>query len=83
MGVVREILLLPVAPLRGTLWVAERILETAEGEFYNPGVIRRELEQVDALRQSGEITEDEAEEWEETLIDRLIESRHRPGAREG
>lgn len=83
MGLFREVALLPVAPLRGTLWVAERVLEKAEEDYYNPGLIRREIEQVDQMRAAGEISEDAAEEWEESLIERLIESRRRPGARGG
>lgn len=83
MGLLREVALLPVAPLRGTLWVAERVLEKAEEDYYNPGLIRREIEQVDQMRAAGEISEDAAEEWEESLIERLIESRRRPGARGG
>ncbi len=83
MGLIKEVGLLPVAPLRGTLWVAERVLEKAEEDYYNPAWIRREIEQVDQLRANGEITEDVADEWEDTLIERLIESRRRPGARGG
>ncbi len=83
MGLLKEVVLLPVAPMRGTLWVAERVLEKAEEDYFNPGLIRREIEQVDELRRSGEITDDEADEWEESLIERLIESRRRPGARGG
>lgn len=83
MGLLKEVALLPVAPLRGTVWVAERVLEKAEEDYYDPGRIRREIEQVDQMRHDGEISEDEAEEWEESLIERLIESRRRPGARGG
>lgn len=83
MGLLKEVLLLPAAPLRGTVWVAERVLEKAEEDYYDPGRIRREIEQVDELRRSGGISDEAAEEWEETLIERLLESRRRPGARGG
>ncbi|WEV78835.1 gas vesicle protein GvpG [Janibacter cremeus] len=83
MGLIKEVLLLPAAPLRGTVWVAERVLEKAEEDYYNPGLIRREIEQVDQLRRTGEISDEAAEEWEDALIERLIESRRRPGARGG
>lgn len=82
-GLLKEVVLLPVAPMRGTLWVAERVLEKAEEDYFNPGLIRREIERVDELRRAGEISEAEAEEWEESLIERLMESRRRPGARGG
>ncbi len=80
MGLLKEVALLPAAPLRGTLWVAERVLDQAEEDYYDPGRIRREIEQVDDLRRTGEISEEAAEEWEESLIERLLESRRRPGA---
>lgn len=83
MGLLKEVLLLPAAPLRGTVWVAERVLEKAEEDYYDPGRIRREIEQVDELRRTGGISDEAAEAWEETLIERLLESRRRPGARGG
>lgn len=83
MGLLKEVLLLPAAPLRGTVWVAQRVLEKAEEDYFNPGLIRREIEQVDQLRSTGEISDEAAEEWEDALIERLIESRRRTGARGG
>jgi len=83
MGLLKEVLLLPAAPLRGTVWVAERVLEKAEDDYFNPGLIRREIEQVDELRRAGDISDEAADEWEEALIERLLESRRRPGARGG
>lgn len=81
LGLLKEVVLLPAAPVRGTLWVAERVLDKAEEDYYDPGRIRREIEHVDELRRTGEISDDAAEEWEESLIERLLESRRRPGAR--
>ena len=83
MGLLKEVVLLPGAPLRGTLWVAERVLEKAEEDYYDPARIRREIEQVDALRAAGDISDEAADEWEDALVERLIESRRRPGARGG
>ncbi len=77
MGLFTGLLTLPLAPVRGTVWVAEKIQEEAERQFYDPGVIRRELEEVETLRQAGEITDEEAEEYEDELVERLMESRRR------
>lgn len=82
MGLFTGLLTLPLAPVRGTAWVAEQVLEQAESQYYDPTVIRRQLEQVDELRSSGEITEDEAEAMEDALVERLMESRRR-GVRKG
>lgn len=42
-------------PVRGTVWLAEQILEVAEREYYDEEVIRAELDEVEALRKAGEI----------------------------
>ena len=77
MGLIKGLLTLPLAPVRGTVWVAEQVQEEAERQYYDPAVIRRELEEVERLRTAGEITEDEAEELEDALVERLMESRRR------
>jgi len=82
MGLFTGLLTLPLAPVRGTIWVAEQVLDEAERQFYDPAVIRRQLEQVDEMRRRGEISEDEAERMEDDLVERLMESRRRRAARE-
>jgi hypothetical protein len=82
MGLFTGILTLPLAPVRGTVWIAEQVLEEAERQYYDPGSIRRQLEDVDELRQQGVISEEDAEEVEDELVARLLESRRR-GAGEG
>ena len=77
MGLITGILGLPLAPLRGTVAVAEQIRKQAEGEFYDPGRIRAELERVEEMRQSGELSEDEATHWEDVLVERLMIGRDR------
>ena len=81
MGLVTGLLTLPMAPVRGTVWLADKVLEQAEREYYDPGTIRRQLEEVDELRSSGTISDEDAEEIEDELVARLRESRRR--AREG
>ena len=75
MGLLTGILTLPLAPLRGTVAIAEQIRQQAEEAYYDPAAIRRELEQVVQLRTDGEITEDEATAWEDQLIERMMISR--------
>lgn len=83
MGLLTGLLTFPLAPVRGTVWVAEQVLEEAERQFYDPARIRRQLEDVDALREAGEISEEEAEQVEDELVERLMESRRRQRAGEG
>lgn len=83
MGLFTGILGLPLAPLRGTLWVAEQVLAQAEEEYYDPARIKEQLEAVERARAAGELTDDEATEIEDALVDRLIESRSRTTHQEG
>ena len=82
MGLITGILGLPLAPLRGTVAIAEQIRQQAEDEFYDPARIRAQLEDVDRARADGEISEDEAVQIEDELVDRLMVARSRP-RREG
>jgi len=81
-GLITGILGLPLAPLRGTVAIAEQIRQQAEDEFYDPARIRAQLEDVDRARADGEISEDEAVQIEDELVDRLMVARSRP-RREG
>ena len=81
MGLITGILGLPLAPLRGTVAAAEQIRRQAEDEFYDPGRIRRQLAVVARPRASGELSDEEADAWEDELVGRLMVGRSRP--REG
>ncbi|MBF8185420.1 gas vesicle protein GvpG [Nonomuraea sp. K274] len=59
MGPLGLILGLPLAPVRGLVWLAERIQEQAELELHDPTSIRHQLEEIEAARRAGEITEEE------------------------
>ena len=78
MGLITGILGLPLAPLRGTMAVAEQVRRQAEKEYYDPVRIRQQLEAVDRQRETGELSEEEATAWEDELVERLMESRSRP-----
>ncbi|HEY0474580.1 MAG TPA: gas vesicle protein GvpG [Kribbella sp.] len=77
MGLITGLLTLPLAPLRGTIAIAEQVRRQAEREFYDPARIRRQLERIDQLRASGDLTDEEAEELENELVERLLTSRDR------
>ncbi|GAA3677026.1 gas vesicle protein GvpG [Nocardioides ginsengisoli] len=81
MGLITGILTFPLAPVRGTVAVADQILRHAEDRYYDPAAIRRELEEVDRLRQDGRIDEDTAVAWEDELVERLMigQERNRHG----
>lgn len=72
MGLLTGLLGLPLAPIRGTIWVADQVLQEAERQYYDPAAIRRSLEEIEQARQRGDLSEDEARAQEEELIERLL-----------
>ena len=72
MGLITGLLLLPVAPVRGVLWIAEKITDEVTRQYYGEGAIAKQLRQVDDARKSGQIDEEEAARREQELIDRRI-----------
>jgi hypothetical protein len=77
MGLFSALFTAPLAPLRGTVWVAEQIYQEAERQHYDPGSIRRQLRDVEAARSSGDLDPEEASEMERELVARLMESTRR------
>jgi hypothetical protein len=65
------LLTLPLAPVRGTVWVAERLLEEAERELNDPAAIERQLAEAEAAHERGELTDDELADLEDELLRRL------------
>ena len=72
MGLITGLVTLPLAPVRATMWIAERLLEEAERELDDPENIERLLDDAEARFESGEISEDEFEVIEDELVRRLI-----------
>jgi Gas vesicle protein G len=71
-GLISGLLTLPLAPVRGTVWLAERIQEQAEEELYDESAIRAGLLEIDAARQAGVMDEQELADAEDALIERLM-----------
>lgn len=74
MGLFTEVLLLPLAPVRSVIWVADRLQEAAENELRDPAMLRARLALLNDAYEQGEIEEAEFEREEEHLLD-LLESR--------
>lgn len=77
MGLISGLLTLPLAPVRGTVWVAEQVLDEAERQYYDEGAILGQLQDIEAARADGTIDEDDAARAEEALVERLLEGRAR------
>ncbi|WP_329025896.1 gas vesicle protein GvpG [Streptomyces sp. NBC_00690] len=71
MGLISGILLLPLAPVRGVVWVAERFQDAAERELNDPAVLRAQLCELNRELDDGCISWEEFEAEEDRLLDRL------------
>ena len=72
MGLITGLLTLPLAPVRGTMWIAEVVLAEAEKQQYDETPILNALQEVEASRAEGELTEQQAQEAEDALLEQLI-----------
>ena len=71
MGLFTGLLMLPLAPVRGTVWIAEQIAEEAARQMDEGRTIRRQLAEVELRYERGELTIEELEEIEDELLERL------------
>ena len=71
MGLVTGLLLLPLAPVRGTIWIAEQLAEQAALELDNERSIRRRLAEAERDLELGLLSAEEYEAYEDALLDRL------------
>ena len=77
MGLITGLLTLPLAPVRGTIWLAEQLANAAEAELYDEDKIRRELLELDMLEADGLLQADERRMREDELLARLSIARRR------
>jgi hypothetical protein len=71
MGFLTGLLLLPLAPVRGTIWLAERLMEVAEREVDSEATFKRLLVEAEIAFEAGELSEAEYEQVEDELLERL------------
>ena len=79
MGLLSEILLLPLAPVRGVTWVAEQVRDEATRQEDAPQELHAALAELDRQREAGELSADEADAREEALLQRLLGEPGPPG----
>ncbi|MFF3485375.1 gas vesicle protein GvpG [Streptomyces sp. NPDC002701] len=78
MGLITGLLTLPLAPVRGVVWVAEKLNDAAERELHDPAVLRTQLAVLNQEFEDGDIGLAEFEREEERLLDRLHAARACP-----
>ena len=67
---------LPLAPIRGVIWIGELIQEQVEQEQRDPAAARRALEEAEEARARGELSADEEAEVQHQVLRTMT----RPGA---
>lgn len=75
MGLFTGLLTLPLAPVRGVVWVAEQVAEEAERQLYDEDQIRAELLQLELDADDGLVADEERAAREEELLSRLATAR--------
>jgi hypothetical protein len=71
MGLITGILTLPLAPVRGTVWLAEQLAEQARQELDEGRTIRQQLAEAERRHELGELSDEELEAIEDELLERL------------
>ncbi|MFI2279310.1 gas vesicle protein GvpG [Nocardia beijingensis] len=70
-GVVTSILSLPLAPVRGVIWLGELIQDQVDQKMHDPALMRRELEEIDAAAAAGQLSEEERRQAQQAVLDRM------------
>ncbi|MEM1020512.1 MAG: gas vesicle protein GvpG [Sphingomonadales bacterium] len=74
MGLLTKLLTFPISvPAAGMKGLFVKIYETVEGQYYNAEAVRAQMVALGDQLDAGEISEEEFEELEEQLLDRLDE----------
>ena len=77
MGLLKGLVTLPLAPVRGVVWIADRLAQAADEELHGEATTRRRLDELQASWDLGEISDEEFERAERELIGQLLEARRR------
>ncbi|MFI6600248.1 gas vesicle protein GvpG [Nonomuraea sp. NPDC050536] len=72
MGLIGLLFGWPLAPLRGVIKLGEVIQEEAERQLHDPAVVRRKLEAIEAAMAEGRISEEQAAEQTEQVLQGMI-----------
>jgi hypothetical protein len=71
-GLIAALLTLPLAPVRGAVWLAQIIQAEAESQELDEPSILLALEELELAREAGDFSEEEIEQAEDVLVERLM-----------
>lgn len=75
MGLFTGLITLPLAPVRGVVWLGETLAREAQRQWTDPVAVRAELDAVHQRWLAGELPDDERDRMEDALLQRLIAGR--------
>jgi Gas vesicle protein G len=80
-GLLTGLITLPLAPVRGVVWIAEQVLDQAtQQQQSDPAEVYQQLAELDAAREAGAIDAEECAAAEEALVASLMRERGRISA---
>jgi protein-arginine kinase activator protein McsA len=71
-GILTSLLTFPYAPVRVVTSLAKVLHREAERELYGSASIRRQLEELDEALESGALSQEEYEQAQQAILDRLV-----------
>lgn len=74
MGLFTGLLTLPLAPVRGVVWLAEQLEAEARRQWSDPAAIRMRLAEIDAAYEAGQVTAAERDAVQDELVARLMQA---------
>lgn len=80
MGLFSNVLLLPLAPVRGVLWVAQVLADVASKELNDPQTLRARLREAEEAHRRGEISAEDLDRIEDAVFTQLVALQQRGGA---
>lgn len=71
MGLLSALAFPVLGPIKGVMWIAEKVGEQAENQMFNADTVRGQLMELELRFDMGEISEADFNEAEEILLERL------------
>lgn len=72
MGLFSGLMLMPLAPVRGLVWLAETLQDVAGDELDDPARLRDALRDAEEAHARGELSAEELAAIEQHVLDRLV-----------
>ena len=68
MGFFSAIVLSPLAPVRGVIWLGNVIQRQVDQQLHDPATTRRQLEALQEARERGEITAEQEKQAQQQIL---------------